>query len=193
MKFCPNCGARIEGAAIPGGNAAPPVSRAEQPAGVPVRTPPDQGPNTGPHTITGPVRPVTPAGSPEATAIAFRQAFLARDLAALARNVTEDNREFLDEVARQGPDHPEYREVFDEGWQAAAMRAWNGLPGTVRYPSPGKAWVSIGEDADGQIIVLAMELENGQWKVEDASRIERAGFEQAGGVPAPEGPAVRQP
>lgn len=107
--------------------------------------------------------PTTPAD----VAVAVMNAYRARDLATLARHATAQNRAMLDELARQGAQHPRYQSLFEEGWRQDAILRWDGKAGEVRYPSSSEAWVAVGKAEEQGQPVVVLRLEDNVWCFED--------------------------
>lgn len=138
-----------------------------------------------------PAEPPRARIDPAEAARAILTAYRARDLAALARSATADNRALLQEIAAQGEAHPRYRSVFG-GWRTAAVQAWDGRVGEVRYRDlrdgprgTVEAQVAFGRSAD-EVFVVTLELRGSTWLFEDINSPTPADF--AGGRPTPPAP-----
>ncbi len=102
---------------------------------------------------------------PEAVALAFVEAYQARDLPAVAPLMNATNRSLFDALAEQGRDHPAYEDVFS-GWRAEAVDGAEDLTGAPRYRANGEAMVPIGA-AEGETFVIALTTGDDGWAVED--------------------------
>lgn len=105
--------------------------------------------------------------TPADVAVAVMNAYRARDLSALARHATAQNRALLEELARQGAQHPRYQSLFEEGWRQDAIVQWDGKTGEVRYPTSSEAWVSVGKEGEEGRPVVVLRLDDNAWRFED--------------------------
>lgn len=118
------------------------------------------------------------------TAQAILKAYAAKDLPAMAELSTADNREIMQELIKQGENHPRWRSIFSGGrWQAVST--WNGKLGEIRYfERTGTekkyldARVQFGEAESGKLVVVTLSWEGGKWCFEDVNFPRRESFEQ---------------
>lgn len=103
---------------------------------------------------------------PAAVAVAFLNAFKAKDVIAMAPLSNETNREMFTSLAAEGEAHKAYNDVFS-GWRFDSAVAWDGTVQPTRYKENGEAVVAFHQMPDDEVAVIVLTKENGIWGIED--------------------------
>ncbi|MDD4892198.1 MAG: hypothetical protein PHU85_19935 [Phycisphaerae bacterium] len=122
------------------------------------------------------------AADPAAAAELILKAYKDKDVGELRKHAANVNQEILGELADQGVKHPRYNSLFGDGWRMAAVTAWDGKVGPVRYRSPTEALVVFGRNKTGYVIVTLVQ-ENDKWCFKDVNNCPQSLFEKAAEKP----------